>query len=177
MSSNPLGHNVLGQARYGDLSLNSIRSLTSAITVSYTTVGSPFATALSVSYSAQWTRGNTLLIYYLTTPTPAFSINGDTTIISPDRITYVPRPVVSRTLIAGPILQGYDSMQWTYTVLMGTEFTHLFSFYDPTNPVVTLVFPDKTGTWVQRQVVMHPPTYGSRTTVVVNNAVLSFTRL
>lgn len=147
------------------------------MSVQYTIVSTQFGVAVPVTYTIERANVSPLLLYYLITPPANFAINGDGSIIAPDQLIYTPRPVAGRTLIAGPLLQGYEQMTWIYTTMQPAEFTHLLSFYDPTNPVVTLTYLDKTGTWVQRRAYMHPPTYGTRETVAVNGVSLVFTGL
>ncbi len=174
---NPLGAGTLGMARLGDEQMTLSRGHTSVLGVSYTISVSLHASALSVNYTVQKNNVAPLLVYYLISPLSVFSINGDATIIAPDQITYTPRPVTARTLLAGPILQGYKTMTWQWTTLQLPEWQHLISFYNPQSPGVTLTYPDETGTWVNRQVELLPPNFGQQQTVVLEGASMTFTGL
>lgn len=177
MANFPLGQLLYGQARYGDGSTVSLLPRLNALSISYVISPSKYTVPLGITYTVEYGNTTPLLIYYLITPPSNFAINGDGSIIRPDRITYTPRPVTARTLLGGPYLQGYRTVTWSYTVLQWTEFQQIISHYDPTNPVVTLTYPDETGTWVQRSVVMHPPQYGDMTNFIISNVILSFTRI
>ncbi len=174
---NPLGVGTLGMARLGDEQMTLSRGRTSVLGVSYSISVSLHAASVAVNYSVQKNNVTPLLVYYLISPLSVFSINGDATIIAPDQITYTPRPVTARTLLAGPILQGYKTMTWQWTTLQLSEWQHLASFYNAQSPGVTLTYPDETGTWVQRAVTMIPPQYGQQQTVVLEGMSMTFTGL
>ena len=118
-----------------------------------------------------------MMLYYTISPQEFISINGDSSIIAPDQITYTPRIVSNRTVVGTPQLQNYKTMTWAWSVLSVSEYSDLIAHYNPNNPIVTLVYPDETGTWVQRQAVIHPPSYGTQSTQFVNNVSMTFTRL
>ena len=164
-------------ARFGDLSSSGVRAYAYGLAVSYTVVPSQYAAPLHVTYRIEGPGVAPMLVYYLVVPPTGFTINGDATIVSPDMVNYIPRPVTGRTLLAEPLLQGFRTMTWTWSVLRESEAEHLFSFYDPQNPWVILVYPDETGTWRQVRAAMLPPQYGVRETVSVTNVVLTFTGL
>lgn len=166
-----------GLSRFGDGLRVSLTPKKQALGISYTITPSKYAAPLAISYTIQKPNCAPLLIYYLISPPSAFSINGDGAIIRPDQINYGPRPIVGRTLLAAPLLQGYETMTWSYAVLAWSEFQRIIAHYNPNSPIVTLVYPDGTGTWVQRQVVMHPPVYGNMSTVLIYNVVFSFSIL
>jgi hypothetical protein len=171
---NPLGHGVFGQARYGDENMVATRGLTIALPLSYTISPSKYAVALPLSYTVQHSPSNPFLLYYVIAPTGAFAINGDSTIISPDRITYAPRPVTGRTLLAEPIIQGYKVMNWVYSTIEPDKWAYLVAYYNPQNPTVLLTFPSDRGFWEQKNVRMLPPTWGSWETMLVSGASLAF---
>lgn len=177
MSGNPLGQGVFGQARLGDEQNTNVFPRRNALGITYTIVQSQHSTSLALSYTLQRNLRAPLVLYYLIGPTLAFAINGDTTIVAPDQITYTPRPVTNYALSGQPLLQGFKTMAWTWTTIQEPEAMHLLSFYDPQNPQVLLSYPDETGTWVQRQVFMLPPNYGAQETVSVTGLVLTFTGL
>ncbi len=174
---NPLGAGTLGMARQGDEQMTSVRGHTAALPISYSICISLHAASVALTYTIERNNVAQLLCYYLISPTGAFSINGDATIIAPDQITYTPRPVAQRTLLAGAVLQGFKSMTWQYSTLQLAEWMHLVSYYNPQSPTVTLTYPDETGTWVQRQAQMLPPNYGQQETVVLSGASFTFTGL
>lgn len=177
MSNNPLGQGMLGQSRLGDGSTSARRGYTQALAVTYRASGSKYAAALGVTYRAQKANTAPLLVFYTAIPLSVFSINGDATIVAPDQVTYTPRPVAARTLFGQPLLQGYRTMTWTYSELRQAEWKYLVSFYNPASPQVLVTYLDEHGIWVQRQVEMLPPTYGTQQTVEVQGAQLSFTGL
>jgi hypothetical protein len=174
MAGNPLGNGVLAQARLGDESMVTTRGLSVGLPISYTVSISKYGAGLPLSYTVQRSPNNPLLLYYVISPTSAFAINGDSTIISPDRITYSPRPVTARTLLAEPIIQGYRVMNWQYSTIEPDKWAHLVSYYNPQQPVVTLTYPDDRGSWAQTQARMLPPVWGSWETMLVSGASLSF---
>lgn len=174
----PIGLILPGQTRYGDGSTNALYPHVAALPITYTISISKYASALPITYTLQKAHTASLLIYYLVTPVGDFAINGDSTIIRPDRITYTPRPVSARTLLGSPLLQGYQSMTWTYSVLRWSEFQQIIQYYNPLSPTVVLTYPDQNGTWMQKSVVMHPPNYGDMTIgQVVVDVALTFTRI
>ena len=173
----PLGQGALAQVRYGDEQTTNSRPLSQALSLSCTISSSQYNAALGLTCTVQRANVASLLLYCVIAPPSAFAINGDGTIIAPDNITYTPRDVVGRTLSANPLLQGYMSMTWNYSRLQLPEFTQLLGYYNPQNPVVLVTYPDENGTWTQQQLVMHPPTYGSQSTVIMNNVALTFTRM
>ncbi len=176
-AANPLGRGVFGMARLGDLSMTATRGHATPLGLSYVVSPSKYAKPLGVTYVIQKANTGICLLYYLITPPSNFAINGDGTIIAPDQVTYTPRPVVGRSLLANPLLQGYSTMTWTYSTLQLSEYNHLLSFYKSQSPKVLLTFPDNTGTWVQRNASMLPPSYGLLETVQVTNVSLVFTGL
>ena len=174
MAGNPLGHGVLAQARLGDESMVATRGLVASLSLSYTITFSKYAVALPLTYTVQRSPNNPLLLYYVISPTSAFAINGDSTIIAPDRITYTPRPVSARTLLAEPIIQGYRVMNWLYSAIEPQNWSYLVAYYNQQSPVVTLTYPDDRGNWAQTQARMLPPSWGSWETMLVSGASLSF---
>lgn len=177
MAKQALGTGVFGLDRLGDGNQNLLVAQRNALAVTYSIVPFKYNVPLTVTWTVQRAAASALLVYYLVTPTPDFAIDGDTSIIKPDKITYTPRSVSGRTLVGGPVLQGYSVMSWQYSVLSWSEWNQLISHYNPLDPVVLLTWPDEYGTWQQKNVVMLPPTYGGMTTLLVTGAVLSFTRL
>lgn len=177
MAKQALGTGVFGLDRLGDGNQNLLVPQRNALLVSWTTQISKYSKPLSVTWTVQRPNASALLVYYLVTPTPDFAIDGDTSIIKPDKITYTPRSVSGRTLVGGPVLQGYALMSWQYSVLTWPEWNQIISHYNPLDPVVLLTWPDEYGTWQQKNVVMLPPTYGGMTTTLISGAVLTFTRL
>lgn len=171
------GTSVYGLARFGDGLAISISPKKNAMGISYTITPSQNAQPLGITYTIQKANTAPLLLYYLITPPTNFAINGDGFIKKPDRVTYTPRPVVSRTVIGGPILQGFPLLVWSYAILSWSDLQSFAKYYDPNNPIVTIIYPDETGTWVQRQAVMHPPSFGDMVTMLVTNVVLSFSVL
>lgn len=176
-TANPLGRATFGMARLGDLSMTATRGHALPLGLSYVISPSKYAKPFGVTYVIQKANVGVCLLYYLITPPSNFAINGDGTIIAPDQVTYTPRPVVGRSLLANPLLQGYSTMTWAYSVLQLSEYNHLLSFYNAQSPKVLLTFPDNTGTWVQRNANMLPPAYGLLETVQVTNVSLVFTGL
>lgn len=174
---NTLGEATLAMTRLGDGAASSQRPNVHAILLTYDIVTSQYSEPFLLTYTVEAANIAQVFLYYLVTPTIAFNIDGDSSIISPDQITYTPRTVANRSLVGTPQLQNYKSMTWAWTVLQINEYTTLIAHYNPLNPIVTLVYPDETGTWVQRQAVMHPPAYGTQTTQIVNNVTITFTRL
>jgi hypothetical protein len=173
----PLGKGALAQVRLGDEQTTNSRPLSAALGLTCTISASQYSAALGLTCTIQRANVASLLLYCVIVPASAFAINGDGTIIAPDQITYTPRDVVGRTLSANPLLQGYASMTWNYSKLQLAEFTQLLSYYNPLSPVVLVTSPDENGNWIQQQLVMHPPTYGSQSTVIMNNVALTFTRM
>jgi hypothetical protein len=173
----PLGQNILGISRLGDDLTTLLYPRSNALALSYTLAPSQFALPLPITYTIQKPHVAPLLLYYLITPVTNFAINGDGSIIAPDRVTPVLPPVAGRTLTAAPLLQGFPQIAWQYTALSWSEWQALIAHYDPNNTVVTITYPDETGFWVQRQAVMHPPSYGEMSTVLILNATLSFSIL
>jgi len=170
----PLALGILGADRLGDGSGSTLRLLTSSLGLTATISTSQYGVALGLTATIVSPFARPLLLYSLITPLFGFSINNDQTIIAPDQMTFPLRPVTARTLLGGPQLQGFEQVVWSYTILQLGEYAHLLSFYNPQSPQVTIVFPDKTGTWVKRAAVMRPPAYGTQTTVVVTGVVLTF---
>jgi|SRR4029077_1880191 len=169
-----LGQGMMGSERYGDGLSTGIRPLTQVLGLTYTATQSQYGAAIGLTYSAQAPNVGILQLYFQVTPAQDFAINGDTTIVSPDQVTYTPIPVVARTLLANPIIQGYKVMIWTYTLLQLPEAQYLLSFYNPTSPLVVLTYPNDDGIWVQRRASMLPPGQGNRETVEVEDFSLSF---
>lgn len=174
---NPLGRGVLAQDRFGDGSSLGLRPLTQAMGLTYTISASKYSVAMGLTYTIQKANTASMLLYYVISPLAQFALNGDASIISPDKVTYTPRTVTARTLSANPLLQGYTQMTWTYSKLQLAEYQHLLSFYNPQATVVLVTYPDDNGTWQQQNLVMHPPQYGSQTTVIFNDVALIFTRM
>lgn len=174
MATNPLGTGSLGQVRIGDKSMAGVLPRSTALGLTFTVSESKYNLPLGLTYTAQANNVAILQLYFLATPPQGFSINGDTTIVTPDQVTIAPRPVVGRTLFANPLLQGYQIMTWTYTLLQQAEAQHLISFYNPASPQVTLVYINDEGTWVQRRATMVPPNLGNLETVAVEGFALQF---
>ena len=171
------GTSVYGLARFGDGLAVSIKPKKNAMGISYSITPSKHAQPMGVTYTVQKPNTAPMLIYYLVTPPSTIAINGDGSIKKPDRVTYTPRPVAGRTLIGGPLLQGYPLVTWSYTVLSWSDLQSFMKYYNPTNPIVTVIYPDETGTWIQRLGVMHPPTFGDMQTMLVTNVSISFSIL
>lgn len=174
---NTLGQGILAQVRPGDEQSTGLRPLYNTVGLSYTLSISQYTQSLSLTYTIQKAGRTALLLFYFIQPTSQFAINSDNTIIAPDKVVYNPRSVVGHTLLAMPVIQGLESMIWSYSVLEQSAYQHLLSFYNPQNPTVLLTYPDKHGVWQQRQATMRPPAYGTATTVVYTDVVLTFTRL
>lgn len=168
---------ILGVSRFGDGLGIAYYPRNNALNLSYTASPSKYSVACGVTYTIQRYHTSILMIYYLVAPPSRFSINGDSSIIRPDQMTPTPRPVVARTLLASPVEQGFESVTWNYTVLSWPEFNQIISHYNPNSPIVTIGFPDKSGTWVLRQAVFHPPAYGEMQTKLIHNVSLSFSLL
>lgn len=174
----PIGKHILGGARIGDGATAFRIGRSRSLALTYTISVSRYAVPLSLTYTIEKKNVAPLLLYYLITPPSSFAINGNGAIVRPDSITYTPRQVSARTLLGGPLLQGYTQMVWNYSVLQWAEFQTLVQYYNPQSPLVTLTYPDEHGTWVQRQVVMTPPTYGTMIAgQVVTGISFTFTRL
>lgn len=173
-TNHPLGQGMLAQARIGDGLASGLRPLTQSVGITYTIANSQHSEAVGLTYTILKGGSATALLYYTITPAPVFSINGDGSIIAPDQLTYVPRSVVARTLVAQPLLQGYEQMTWYYSALQVFEAQHLLSFYNPDSPQVLLTYPGEDGLWIQRQVAMLPPNYGSWETITVMGLTLNF---
>jgi hypothetical protein len=173
------GQALLAQSRFGDgQEPTAIRPLTLAIPLYYTISVSQYGFAMALTYTIQGPNNAALLLYYLICPAVnAYSINGDTGIVAPDSIVITPRAVLGHSMAATPILQGFETMTWTYSTLLIDEFARIIQYYNPQNPVVTLVFLDDHGTWVQRSAVMQPPAYGEQSTVALSGVTLTFTRI
>jgi hypothetical protein len=175
--TNGLGTWLYGTPRYGDGLAISLYPRINAMGVTYTIVASKYGAPLAITYTIQRAHTAPLLIYYLITPPSQFSINGDSSIINPDQMTYVPIPITARTLLAGYIAQGLKGVTWLYSVLAWSEFNRILAHYNPASPIVTIGYPDDNGTWVMRQAAMHPPVYGQMQTMFVYNASFSFSIL
>lgn len=173
-TTHPLGRGMIGQVRLGDELASGLRPHSAALLATYTITGSQYGRALSATYTIQATQAAVLLAYYTIAAPSFFAINGDATIIAPDQVTYIPRSVSAHTLLAQPLLQGYENMVWTYTQLQQAEAAALLAHYDPTNPQVVLTYPNADGLWVQRTVSMLPPNYGVQETVSVSGLTLTF---
>jgi hypothetical protein len=168
---------ILGVSRFGDGLGIAYYPRTNTLSLSYTASPSKYSVPMGVTYTIQRYHTSILMLYYLVAPPSRFSINGDSSIIRPDQMTPVLRPVVARTLLAAPVIQGFEGVTWTYSVLQWSEFNQIISHYNPNSPIVTIGFPDKTGTWVLRQAVFHPPVYGEMQTKLIYNVSLSFSIL
>jgi hypothetical protein len=168
---------ILGISRFGDGLGIAYYPRSNALNISYTASPSQYSVSLGLTYTIQRPHTSIMMIYYLIAPPSRFSINGDSSIIRPDQMTPTPRPVVARTLLASPVLQGFESVTWTYTVLSWPELNQIISHYNPASPIVTIGFPDKTGAWVLRQAVFHPPVYGEMQTKLFHNVSFSFSLL
>lgn len=164
----------LGMSRCGDGLETTIRPRAFALTLTYTVVVSKYTVPLQITATIERRNVAPLLIYYQVTANQAFAINGTPLIVQPDQVTYALRPVIGRTLIAGPLLQGIPTVIWNYSVLQLDEFTAIIGFYNAQNPLVTIVYPDETGTWLQKKAVMQPPMFGNRQTMFVFNVSLTF---
>ncbi len=175
MPTHPLGGIYL-PARMGDLSLaaNAPRPLKTPLQLSYSIATSLHAAAMGLSYTISSHNRLALLLYYHITASGTFAINGDSTIVSPDEVTYPLRPVVNRTLLGGPILQGYLQVVWSYSTLQWSEFAAIIKYYNPQSPQVTITYPDQSGAIVQRAAIMRPPVYGTQSTLTVSGVVLTF---
>lgn len=173
-TTHPLGNGMIGQVRLGDELASNLRPLTTAIPVTYTITFSKYAEAVGVTYTIQAPNTAIMQVYYVVAPPQHFAINSDATIIAPDQVQYNPRSVLARSLLATPLLQGYETMIWTYTVLQEHEAQHLLSFYNPLSPQVLLTYPDDNGVWVQRTASMLPPNEGQRETVTISGLTLTF---
>jgi len=167
----------LGISRLGDGLGFSLLPRINALGVSYSISPSKYAVPLSLTYTVQRPHTAPLLIYYLVAPPSRFSINGDSSIVRPDRMTPGSRPVTARTLLASPIIQGFETVTWSYSTLLWAEFQQIIGHYDPTNPIVIIGFPDQSGSWVLRKAVFHPPAYGEMQTMLIYNVSLSFSIL
>lgn len=172
-----LGSFALGMARLGDDEQVLSRQRTSVLSTSATLSSSKYALGLATSATIQRNHIAQVLTYCLVTTQGSFSLNGDTTIVAPDQVTYTPRAITGRTLLAQPLLQGYKTMQWYYSTIEPQEWQKLVSFYNPQSPTVTVTYLDENGIWVQRQAELLPPNYGQQQTVVVSGAFLTFTGL
>lgn len=172
-----VGSVLPGATRLGDGRVVFIRPLSRSVPVSYNIVTSKYGVSLPTSYSIIGRKVAPILAMYQTIPQFEFAINGDGSIINPDQLTYQLPQATGRTLLGGPLIQSYRSMVWTYSMLSWPEFQKLLSFYNPTNPVVLLTYPNEQGLWVQRQAVMLPPAYGTQQGPLVYGVTLSFTRL
>lgn len=168
---------ILGVSRFGDGLGIAYYPRSNALNISYTASPSKYNVACGITYTIQRPHTSILMIYYLVSPPSRFSINGDSSIIRPDQMTPTPVPVVARTLLASPIQQGFEGVTWNYTVLQWSELNQILSHYNPNAPIVTIGFPDKTGAWVLRQAVFHPPIYGEMQTKLFHNVSLSFSLL
>ncbi len=169
-----LGTWIYGQPRYGDGLGISLLPRKQAMGITYSISPSKYAVAMGLTYTVQRPHTAPLLLYYLISQPSQFSINGDSSFVNPDQITPVPIPAVARTLLASPILQGMKVITWTWSVLAWSEWQKIIAHYNPNSPIVTIGYPDETGTWVMRQAVLHPPTYGQMQTMYVYAAALSF---
>lgn len=173
----PLGHVIGGQTRLGDGSSTLLHPLTNAIPVTYTISSSQYAAVATVSYTTMAANVQSCRVYYTVSAQPFFAINGDASIVAPDQVVYTPRPVSGRTLVGTPQLQGYITMTWQWSVMMVEEWSKIIQYYNPFNPTVFITYPDDNGQWVQRQATLHPPTYGTQSTISVSGASLNFTHL
>lgn len=172
-----LGTFIYGSPRYGDNLGIALYPRINALGITYTISPSKYGAPMALTYTIQRPHTAPLLIYYLVSPPSQFSINGDSSIINPDQLSYVPIPVSARTLLASPILQGLKGVTWVYTVLAWSEFNRIIAHYNPASPIVMIGYPDEYGTWVQRSAVMHPPSYGQMQTMYVYNVSFSFSIL
>lgn len=163
-----------GTTRLGDGLESTLRPHAIALALTYTVVISKYAVPLQITATVERRDVAPLLLYYLVTSPSDFAINGISSIVQPDHVTYTLRPVVGRTLIAGPLLQGVPMVVWNYAVLSVDEFNAIINLYNPQNPLVTITYPDENGTWLQKKAVMEPPSYGNRQTMFVFDLALSF---
>ena len=170
----PLGQGLLGEVRPGDELQNGILLRAAALSLTADIAASQHSAAIIISGRISLTDAAPLLLFALLLPGGAFAINGDSSIIAPDQVNYIPRGVAARTLLGGPILQGFPQVVWTYSTIMRSEFAAILKYYNPQSPAVTLTYPDQGGTWVQRRAIMRPPTYGTQWTVSISGLVLTF---
>jgi hypothetical protein len=174
MSGIPIGSGTFGRHRFGDEVANGTLPRTAALGLSFAISGSQYSANMGLSFTVQAPRVAILQCYFLIAAPTQFAINGDGSIVSPDQVSYSPRTVAARDLLANPLFGGFAQMTWTYTTIQQAEAQHLLSFYNPGSPTVLLTYPDENGLWVQRRATMLPPNYGSWETVIVTNLVLTF---
>lgn len=107
-----------------------------------------------------------------------FLINSDQATPQPQNMRHPPRPEVGTTLSGKPVKQGYPGLEIVYQILSYDKMAKLMSFYDPTNPTVTVTYDDPiTGASVIKTCEMHEPVVGGRQTRYYNDVTVLFTRL
>ena len=174
MALSTFGSAVLAQARPGDGQLLAGRPLAAALAMSYQIGSIQRQVALAVSYTIERKNVAPLLVYYQIVPPSVFLLAGQPLPVQPDHVSYAPAPVVGRTLLGGPLLQGYKQMAWSYSVLPWKLYSQMLALYNPQQPLIAACYPDENGTWVQRTIVMHPPSYGTQQTVLVYDVTFTF---
>lgn len=176
MPVHPLGQQIFGEHEFGDGAGLTRNFSGNGATLSYV-VSTPAAT-LTVSYTLQgFAAGTALLTYWVVPPITTFAINGDTTVPKPSTMTYILPNQVGYDQTGVPIIQGYSGVTWEYEWLPDSSIGKLMSFYDPSNPQVTINYPNELGVWTQKQAMMQPPTLGSRSTVIHSGVVFTFTHI
>lgn len=109
--------------------------------------------------------------------TNLFAING-TYLWPPDGYQETPMPVVGYNLRGEPVRQGYESITFTWSILLQDRLEALFDTYDPENPQVELTYIDKrSGQVVTRYAMMEEPVIGVRYIVYYQNVACKFTRI
>jgi hypothetical protein len=170
----PFGKEVIGSSRFGDGYLFSYYPRKGTCALSYTLSCSQYGSAVPLSYLIQTRNTAPLLLYYQVAAPSRFAINGDASIVRPDRVQYIPRSVTGRTLLGSPVLTGFSTVIWSYATLSWNEYHQIVAHYQPQASTVTITYPDEQGNWVQKPAVMHPPSYGVMSTMLVNTVVLTF---
>lgn len=171
-----LGQILEGSERLGDGSGSPVTFSANGFAISYL-VAPPGSNGFQITYRVQAQGMSGLLVSYYVVPTVTqFSING-TIVRGPQQIDYNPPQAIGYDLSGIQVKQGYTAMAWNYDVLLDADIGTLMSLYDPNNPGVVITWPDEQGFWRQANAMMHPPTLGTRSTVVHQQVQLLFSHI
>lgn len=169
-----IGQSLFGLARFGDGRFTFRLATSKACQITYSIGASKYQSSLALSYTIERKGVVPLFLFYRIAAATVFSINGQTGFIRPDHIIYTPHPVVGYTLLGAPLLQGYQSMSWSYVALRMNEYATLLAFYNAQQPEVLVTYPDENGTWQQRNLVMYPPSFGSQQQTMLYGVTFTF---
>lgn len=175
MTVGPFGQLPFGEREFGDGAGSTFQRSSSALALSYTVVG--YSSACSISYTLQVPTVSTLpIMYWVVASIADFSINGQL-VRRPNNMQYHLPASIGPDISGIPIIQGYGGVSWEYDVLLDADIALLMALYDPLNPQVTITYPNEDGMWVQKVAMMQPPNLGTRSTVIHQSVILTFTHI